>query len=89
MVGGSYSFSATAPLRPFPSSGSPGVLRNELPMSSAAEHNPGDPAPATGYYEEYGVPGNPTGRVVHVNEGEPLPGRLRGFTWRLLPAVAC
>jgi hypothetical protein len=51
-------------------------------MSSVIEHNPGDPAPETGRYEEYDVPGNPTGRIVHVNEGEPLPVAPRGFTWR-------
>jgi hypothetical protein len=56
-------------------------------MSSVIEHNPGDPAPETGRYEEYDVPGNPTGRIVHVNEGEPLPRGPRAFTWRLLPGA--
>jgi hypothetical protein len=55
-------------------------------MSPELEHTPGRPSSGDGYNEEYDVLGNPTGRVVHVIEGEPLPGRLRGFTWRLRQA---
>jgi hypothetical protein len=51
-------------------------------MSPVIEHAPGDPAPETGRYEEYDVPGYSTGRIVHVNEGDPLPVAPRGFTWR-------
>jgi hypothetical protein len=51
-------------------------------MTSTDEHKPGDPAPATGHYEELNVFGSHTGQVVHGTEGEPLPGAPRGFTWR-------
>lgn len=40
------------------------------------------PAPASGNYEELNVLGAPTGHVVAVDEGELLPGLLRGYTWR-------
>jgi hypothetical protein len=41
-------------------------------MSSTHEHKPGDPAPATGHYEELNVFGSHTGKTALVTEGEPL-----------------
>jgi hypothetical protein len=58
-------------------------------MSPVIDYKPGDPAPETGHYEEYDVPGKPTGRIVHVNEGELLPQAARAFTWRLRHAATC
>jgi len=46
------------------------------------DHQPGDPAPSSGDYEELNVFGTPTGRVVAVTKGERLPGTAIGFTWR-------
>ncbi len=46
------------------------------------DHKPGDPAPATGHYEELNVFGTPTGKVHHAREGEPLPRAPRNFSWR-------
>ena len=46
------------------------------------EHQLRRPAPATAHYEELNVFGSPTGAVVHVREGDRLPGAPRGFTWR-------
>jgi hypothetical protein len=39
----------------------------------AQDHQPGDPAPETGHYEQCNVFGSPTGIVRHVPEGVPLP----------------
>jgi hypothetical protein len=64
-----------------------GLLRTL--MSPASDHNPGDAAPQTGHYEEHNVFGSPTGRIVHVSEGELLPRAARGFTWRLRSAGTC
>jgi hypothetical protein len=61
----------------------------QLLVSHTADHNPGDPAPETGRYEEYDVPGDPTGRIVHVNEGEPLPGHRAHSPGRLRSAGTC
>jgi hypothetical protein len=46
------------------------------------EHPPGEPAPASGRYEEVNVFGALTGRVAYVKEGEELPAAPRGFMWR-------
>jgi hypothetical protein len=43
---------------------------------------PGDPAPATGAYEELNIFGSRTGRVHVTQEGEALPPAPRSFTWR-------
>jgi hypothetical protein len=51
-------------------------------MPCDKEHNPGDRAPATGDYEQLNVFGTPTGWVVHVREGEPLPAAPSHHTWR-------
>lgn len=48
------------------------------------EHQPGDPAPSSGEYEELNVFGTPTGRIAEVAKGEQLPASARGFTWRPL-----
>ncbi len=58
-------------------------------MSPALDHSPGDLAPETGHYEEHNIFGTPSGRIVHANEGEPLPFAPRGFTWRLRPPMTC
>jgi hypothetical protein len=58
-------------------------------MTERQEHQPGTRAPATGHYEELNIFGTPTGRVEHVREGEPLPGGLRGFTWRQTEEEGC
>ena len=58
-------------------------------MSSAHEHKPGDPAPATGHYEELNVFESHTGKVVHVMEGELLAAAPRGFTWRRVMREDC
>ena len=46
------------------------------------ERRPGAAAPSTGHYEELNVFGNPTGKVVHAEEGSKLPAAPRGFSWR-------
>lgn len=51
-------------------------------MANRGERRPGDPAPATGHYEELNLFGTPTGRVYHATEGEPLPVAPRSFTWQ-------
>jgi len=48
-----------------------------------------DRAPATAYYEELNVFGSPTGAVVHVREGDRLPGAPRSFTWRRIRQERC
>ncbi len=55
----------------------------------SSEHKPGDPAPASGRYEELNVFGTPTGRVHHAREGEPLPGAPRSFSWRHIKPEDC
>ena len=47
------------------------------------EHQPGEPASATGLYREVNVFGSPTGRIVRAERGERLPLAPRGFGWRL------
>jgi hypothetical protein len=51
-------------------------------MDKEHEHQPGDPAPVTGYYEELNASGTPTGWVRFVQKGEPLPASQGGLTWR-------
>ena len=51
-------------------------------MSDQKEHQPGARAPTTANYEELNVFGSPTGAIVHVHEGDPLPAAPRSFTWR-------
>jgi hypothetical protein len=51
-------------------------------MAQKVEHLPGDRAPATDHYEQLNIFGTPTGQVVQVTEGEPLPAAPRGYTWR-------
>jgi hypothetical protein len=64
------------------------VLRE--PMSDdQKEHQPGDRAPATSHYEELNIFGSPTGTVVHVHEGDRLPGAPRSFTWRRMRQEDC
>lgn len=46
------------------------------------EHQPGQPAPHTGEYEELNVFGSPTGWSRYVRQGELLPSLPRGFLWR-------
>ena len=56
------------------------------------EHQPGEPAPHTGDYEELNVFGSPTGWSRHVRQGDPLPSLPslpRGFSWRHDPPLAC
>jgi hypothetical protein len=53
------------------------------------EHQPGDRAPATAHYEELDVFGSPTGAVVHVREGDTLPGAPRSFMWRRIRRESC
>jgi hypothetical protein len=62
----------------------PAVSRrvHEGMRDAAGEHRPGEPAPATGHYEEVNVFGTHTGRAHHAQQGEPLPGAPRGFCWR-------
>ena len=50
------------------------------------DQRPGAAASRTGHYEELNVFGNPTGKVVHAEEGSTLPAAPRGFSWR---AVGC
>jgi hypothetical protein len=52
-------------------------------MAYEYEHQPGDTAPATGYYRLVNVFGSPTGYGVRVQHGEPLPTAPRGHGWRL------
>ena len=58
-------------------------------MAERQEHQPGSHAPATGHYEELNVFGMRTGKVEHVQEGEPLPIAPRGFTWRPVAEEGC
>lgn len=52
-------------------------------MPQVLDHfKPGEPAPATGIYEEHNVFGAPTGNRIDVNESDPMPLAPRGFTWR-------
>jgi len=44
---------------------------------------PGEPAPATGDYEQHGAFGAATGVRVIVLAGQPLPAAPIGFTWTL------
>ena len=46
------------------------------------EHTPGEIAPTTGIYELLNVFGTPTGRLVYVTKGDPLPAAPRGYAWR-------
>ena len=48
------------------------------------EHQPGEPAPSSGAYEELNVFGTPTGKIAVVAKDEKLPAAARGFTWRPL-----
>jgi hypothetical protein len=48
------------------------------------EHRPGERAHVPGEYQELNIFGAPTGRVVHMMEGDELPAAPRGFTWRTL-----
>jgi hypothetical protein len=48
------------------------------------EHQPGEPAPCSGAYEELNVFGTATGRVAVVAKDEALPSAARGFSWRPL-----
>jgi hypothetical protein len=52
-------------------------------MSQELDHfKPGEPAPATGAYEEHNVFGTPTGNRIDVNKGDPMPPAPRSFTWQ-------
>jgi hypothetical protein len=48
------------------------------------EHQPGEPAPLPGHYEELNIFGTPTGRIAMVGAGDNLPDAPRGFVWRSL-----
>jgi hypothetical protein len=52
-------------------------------MPAKQHHMPGEPAPATGDYEQHGVFGAATGVRVIVLAGRPLPAAPIGFTWTL------
>ncbi len=52
-------------------------------MRAKPTHLPGEPAPATGDYNQYGVFGAATGVRVTVRAGQPLPPAPIGFTWIL------
>ena len=45
------------------------------------EYSPGHPAPASGVFSEVNIFGTPTGEVVHVEVGAPLPAAPIGFRW--------
>jgi hypothetical protein len=47
-------------------------------------HEPGDPVPVTGRYEELNLFGSPTGKVLQFSEGVSLPRLPRHQTWRLV-----
>jgi hypothetical protein len=51
-------------------------------MPRDEEHRPGERAPATGDYEQLNIFGTPTGWVVQIREGEPLPAAPSHHTWR-------
>ena len=53
------------------------------------EHHPGTPAPASGHYHELNIFGSHTGKIVQVEEGEPLPFAPRGFKWRRVMRQGC
>lgn len=55
----------------------------------ASDHQPGDPAPHTGHYEELKVFGSETGNVVYARKGDALPSAPHGFTWRLSQKTEC
>jgi len=59
-------------------------------MADRKEHQPGTRAPITGHFEELNIFGSPTGKVVHVQEGERLPHAPQGFSWRhIIEDTAC
>jgi hypothetical protein len=58
-------------------------------MPQPHEHYPGEPAPRSGRHEELNVFGSPSGKVIHVEEGEELPAAPRGITWRHVSAEGC
>jgi len=47
------------------------------------EHQPGDPAPVSGYYRQVNIFGSATYVLVHARQGDPLPAAPRGFGWHL------
>jgi hypothetical protein len=51
-------------------------------MPEEGEHLPGDPASESGHCEELNVFRTPTGKIVHIEQGETLPRAPRSFTWR-------
>ncbi len=61
-----------------------GRLPRETAVDHDMEHKPGDTAPMTGAYEQLNVFGTPTGKTVHVREGEPLPAAPRGHSWKII-----
>ena len=48
------------------------------------EHEPGEPVPVAGLYEELNLFGSQTGKAFEFREGEPLPRLPRHQTWRLV-----
>jgi hypothetical protein len=66
------------------------TIDRETWMRAKRHHVPGEPAPATGDYEQQGVFGAATGVRVTVPAGQPLPAAPIGFTWTLarIPGAA-
>jgi hypothetical protein len=53
-------------------------------MKGPDDHEPGQPAPATGTYEQLNIMGTPTGIRAQVSQGHPLPRAPFCHTWRLV-----
>jgi hypothetical protein len=52
-------------------------------MTRPSVHVPGQPAPASGTYEQINVFGSPTGVRVTVAQGQPLPMAPVGYSWAI------
>jgi hypothetical protein len=58
-----------------------GTTDRETGMGATREYQPGEPAPASGEYEQHRVLGSATGVRAAVLAGQRLPPAPRGFTW--------
>lgn len=52
----------------------------------ASDHEPGEPTPRTGDYEQLNQLGAPTNWSIYARKGEPLPHLPLGYKWRYVSA---
>ena len=60
------------------------MIHSGGPALDAPECKPGEPAPATGWYQLLNVVGTPTGVRILIEQGTPAPAAPRGHAWRLV-----